>query len=118
MGQQERDAFPFERLGRLEERVDGHDREFDAVRALIHEMSAEAKAGRVEMKAEQERTREFFGSKIDEVVREQTGTKVETAGLREVATSTRLDLRGFKRIVVGAVSSLFLALVLERLIGG
>ena len=112
-----RDVFPLERLGRLETRVDGHDREFRDVRALIHELATEAREGRIEARVEQEKTRERLGGKVDEVVTETSATKVEVAGLREVASNTRDELKSMRRLVAGGVVTIVAAGILDRLLG-
>lgn len=112
-----RDAFPFERLGRLETRADGWDREFVQVRALIHELATEAREGRVEARVEQEKTRERLGGKVDEVVTETSATKVEVSALREVASNTRDELKSMRRLVAGGVVTIVAAGVIDRLLG-
>lgn len=112
-----RDAFPLERLGRLETRADGWDREFQQVRALIHEMNVEARESRIEARVEQEKTRAALGGKVDEVVSETSATKVEVAGLREVASNTRDELKSMRRLVAGGVVTIVAAGIVDRLLG-
>ncbi len=99
MADQQRDAFPLERLARVETIVDGHVGELIAVRELIRELSLS-----------QDRTQKAI---VDEMVT----TRLEVAGLREVASSTRIDVRGLKRIVTGGIVSIVVALLIERVTG-
>lgn len=118
MGQEgTRDQFPAERFGRLEARVDGHDQEFLLVRAMITELTVEQRKSREDAHLQQEITREKLGEKVDNVAAETAQAATEVAILREVATNTRNDLRGMKRLVTGGIGSLIVAILLERLIG-
>lgn len=97
--------------------MDGHDQAIQTMNTLIGELAVEQRRSREDSHRQQEITRRDLGEKVDNVANETAAAKTEVAILREVATSTRGDLRSLKRVVTGGVGTLILTIILDRLTG-